>query len=155
MKLRTLALAALVLTALAVVAVVTLRTRNRGEIDASAVLDPYLRRVQAADYGLALAFWADDAESKPTEDALREGWSLRQRERGTFERWRVAAAVPGGDIFTGDAWVDARVWLYFSDAPGTQVPVEWRIREIDGHPKITRLVVDPSAVGEADASRAF
>lgn len=155
MKMRTLALAALVLAVAAVVIVITVRARNRGEIDASAVIDPYLRRVQAGDYGLALDQWADDAPARPTVERLREDWSARQQERGTLERWRVAAAIPGGNVFTGEAWVDARVWLWFSDAPATHVPVAWRIEERDGRPILVGLTVDPASVGEADAQRAF
>lgn len=155
MKMRTLALAALVLTVAAVVIVITVRARNRGEIDASAVIDPYLRRVQAGDYGMALDHWADDAEARPTVERLREDWIARQQERGTLERWRVAAAIPGGNVFTGEAWVDARVWLWFADAPSTHVPVEWRLEERDGRPFLVRVTVDPAAVGESDAERAF
>jgi len=155
MKMRTLALAALVLTVAAVAIVITVRARNRGEIDASAVIDPYLRRVQAGDHGLALDHWADDAQGRPTVEQLREDWTARQQARGTLERWRVAAAIPGGNVFTGEAWVDARVWLWFSDAPATHVPVEWRIEHRDGRPRIVRKVVDPAAVGEADAERSF
>lgn len=155
MKMRTLALAALVLTVAVVVIVIAVRARGRGELDASAVIDPYLRRLQAGDYSLALDHWADDAEGRPTLERLSDDWRARQQARGTFERWRVAAAVPGGNVFTGEAWVDARVWLWFSDAPAAHVPVEWRIEERDGQLKIVRLVVDPTLVGEDDAERAF
>ena len=155
MKFRPIALATLVLTAAAAMAVISLRARGRGELDASAVLNPYLRRVQAGDFHLAIGHWAANAERRPTVESLREGWSARQQRRGTFERWRVAVAVPGGDVFTGESWVDARVWLYFADAPQEHVPVEWRVAQVEGEAKIVRVVVEPQAVGEEDAAAAF
>jgi hypothetical protein len=155
MKLRTLSLAALVLVAIAVAVVLVVRTRGRGEIEASTVLDPYLRRLQAGEHGMALEHWAEGAERRPTVETLREGWDLRMQQRGSLERWTIAAAIPGGNVFSGESWVDARVWLYFSDAPGQRVPVEWRIAEVEGTPKITRSVVSVENVGADDAERAW